>query len=100
MPTAEQEALAAAQAAPGEFDWEVYRETHQRGLAERQERLRADARAAWRAMDGWARVKDETDWVAMVDQAEEGLATGRFLIDRLGAERSLDPELMATLIVL
>jgi hypothetical protein len=103
MPTAEQDAVVAAQAArreDGEWDWEVYKEVYERGLAERQERLRTDARAAWRAMDGWARVKEESDWFGMVDQAEEGLATGRFLIDRLGAERNLDPELMAALIVL
>jgi hypothetical protein len=103
MPTAEQDAVVAAQAArreDGEWNWEVYKEVYKRGLAERQERLRSDARAAWRAMDGWARVKDEGEWLGMVDQAEEGLATGRFLIDRLGAERNLDPELMAALIVL
>jgi hypothetical protein len=103
MPTAEQDALLAAQAArgeDGEWDWDLYKEVYQRGLAERQERLRTDARACFRAMDGWARVKDETEWLSVVDQAEEGLATGRFLIDRLGAERNLDPELMAALIVL
>src|SRR5262245_31978887 len=101
MPTAEQDALAAARAAdPNGFDWDVYKEVHKRGLAARQERLRSDARAAFRAMDGWAGVKDEADWLAKVEQAEEGLATGRFLIDRLGAERNLDPELMAALIVL
>ena len=91
MPTAEQDAVVAAQAArgeDGEWDWEVYKEVHKRGLAERQERLRSDARSAWRAMDGWARVKNEDEWQGMVDQAEEGLATGRFLIDRLGAERN------------
>ena len=101
MPTAEQDALVAAKAAdPNGFDWEVYKEVYKRGLAERQERLRTDARAAFRAMDGWAQVKDEAEWLEMIDQADEALATGRFLIDRLGAERSLDPELMAALIVL
>jgi len=101
MPTAEQDALAAARAAnPNGFDWEVYKEVHKRGLAARQERLRTDARAAFRAMDGWAQIKDEAAWLAIVDQADEALATGRFLISRLGAERHLDPELMAALIVL
>jgi hypothetical protein len=101
MPTAAQDAIVAAKAAdPDGFDWEVYQEVYKRGLAERQARLRSDARAAFRAMDGWAQVKDEAEWLAMVDQADEALATGRFLIDRLGAERNLDPELMAALIVL
>ena len=103
MPTAEQDAIVAARAArreDGEWDWELYKQVYQRGLAQRQERLHHDARASARAMDGWCRVKDEGDWLAMIDQADEGLATGRFLLDRLGAERHLDPELMASLIVL
>jgi hypothetical protein len=100
MPTAEQEALAAAQAAEAGFDWDIYKETYKRGLAQRQERLRSDARAAFRALDGWARIKDEAAWEQAVEEADESLATGRFLIDRLGAERNLDPELMAALIVL
>jgi hypothetical protein len=100
MPTAEQDALVAAQAAGEGFDWEAYKEAYKRGLAQRQERLRTDARATFRAMDGWGRIKDEADWLQTVEQADEHLATGRFLIDRLGAERSLDPELIAALIVL
>src|SRR5689334_2702415 len=101
MPTAEQDAIVAAKAAdPDKFDWDVYKEVYRRGLAERQERLRSDARASFRAMDGWARVKDEDEWTTIVDQADEALATGKFFIDRLGAERNLDPELMAALIVL
>jgi hypothetical protein len=103
MPTAEQDAMVAAQAnrsPDGEWDWATYKAVYERGLAERQERLQHDARAVFRAMDGWGLVKDEAAWLAMIDQAEEGIATGRFLIDRLGAERHLDPPLMATLVVL
>src|SRR5919206_146125 len=51
-------------------------------------------------VNGWGRIKDEADWLKMIETADDSLATGRFLIDRLGAERSLDPELMAALIVL
>src|SRR5918992_3642601 len=36
----------------------------------------------------------------MVEKAADDLETGCFLIDRLGAERYLDPELMAALLVL
>jgi hypothetical protein len=99
MPTAEQEALIAAQAVGEGFDWEAYQAAYKRGLAQRQERLLTDARATFRAMDGWARIGDEADWLQTVEGADEDIATGRFLIDRLGAERSLDPKLMAALIV-
>ena len=103
MPTAEQEAMAAAIAArkpDGDWDWDIYKTVYQRGLAERQGRLRTDARAVHRAVDGWGRVKDEATWLEMIDKAEEGLASGRFLLDQLGAERYLEPELMAALVVL
>jgi hypothetical protein len=100
MPSAEQEALVAAKAADDGFDWEAYQVAYKHALAQRQERLLTDARAAFRAMDGWGQIKDEADWLKMIETADESLATGRFLIDRLGAERSLDPELMAALIVL
>ena len=73
MPTAEQDALVAAKAAdPEGFDWEAYQETYKRGLAERQQRLQTDARSCFRAMDGWGRIKDEADWLAMIDQADDG----------------------------
>src|SRR3954454_23421321 len=94
--------MVAAQAnrgPDGEWDWEAYKETYKRGLAERQDRLRHDARAVYRAVDGWGRIRDEADWLATIDKADEDLATGRFLIDRLGAEHYLDPELMGTLVV-
>jgi hypothetical protein len=101
VPTAAQDAIVAAKAAdPERFDWDAYKAAYERGLAERQERLRTDARTVFRAVDGWTQVKDEADWLAMIDKADEALATGRFLIDRLGAERNLDPELMAALVVL
>lgn len=100
MATAEEEALVAAKAAGEGFEWDTYKEAYERGLAERHKRLQHDARASYRAMDGWSNVKDEAAWLQKVEQAEEALANGRFLIDRLGAERQLDPELMAALMVL
>jgi hypothetical protein len=51
-------------------------------------------------MDGWARVQTDEAWLATVEKAADDLETGGFLIDRLGAERYLDPEMMATLLVL
>ena len=103
MPSAEMDAMAAAIAArkpDGEWDWGIYTEVYQRGLAQRQERLRTDAQASHRAVDGWSGVKDEADWLRMIDQAEEHLASGRFFLDQIGAERYLDPPLMAGLVVL
>src|SRR5207248_3958020 len=83
-----------------EVDWELYQAEYERRLAERQERLLHEARAAFRAMDGWATVKSQEDWQATVRKAAQDLDKGGFLIERLVAERHLDPELMATLLVL
>jgi hypothetical protein len=100
MATAEQEAEKAARVAKasGGNDLEVFRSTYERALAERQERLSRDAHASWRAMDGWPRVTSEEDWLAVVKQASEDLDNGAFLIDRLGAQRHLDPVLAAVLL--
>jgi hypothetical protein len=103
VPTAEQAAIVAAKAArgaDGEWDWAVYKAVYERELAVRHERLRTDARAVHRAIDGWGRIKDEADWLQLIDKAEDDLASGRFLLDQLGAERYLEPELMAALVVL
>ena len=104
MPSAEEEALAAAEAAPrepdGALDHTVFRTTYKRALDERNERLMYDARATFRALEGWPTVKGEEDWQATVRKAAEDLDNGGFLIDRLGAERYLDPHLMATLLVI
>jgi hypothetical protein len=108
VPRAEEEAYEVARAAAtregGTVDdarcFALYREEYERRLAERQARLMHDARAVFRAMDGWQRVKDQEDWRRMVRGAAEDLENGNFLIDRLGAERFLDPELMAALLVL
>ncbi len=94
------DAAVAARKPDGEWDWDVYKEVYQRGLAERQARLQHDARACYSAMDGWAGVRSEADWQAKIEQADEYLANGRFLLERLGAERYLEPGLMAALVVL
>ena len=100
MPRAEEEALAKAYREDGSFDDEVYLAEYQRGLAERHERLQHDARAVFRAMDGWSGIGSIEQWQAAVRQADEDYASGQFLIDRLGAERYLDPTLMAVLLVM
>src|SRR5215218_6888142 len=62
--------------------------------------LRHQARAGFRAMTGWEAVESEDAWLALCDTAVEDYQSGRFLIERLGAERFLDPGLMATLLML
>ncbi len=69
-------------------------------MAERHERLLHDARAVFRAVEGWGLVKTDEDWRQAVEQAKADLDSGGFLIERLGAERYLDPTLMAMLLVL
>jgi hypothetical protein len=104
MPSASQEAYAAAEAAPrdaqGNVDLQVLQAEYERRLAERREKLLHNARAVFRAMDGWASINSQDDWQETVRKAAEDLDSGAFLIDRLGAERYLDPELMAVLVVL
>ena len=58
-----------------------------------------DARAVMRAMDGWVGIDRHTEagWRQACEEARQGYHSGRFLIERLGAERFLDPQLMAIL---
>ncbi len=108
MPTAEVEAweIATAEAAlpDGTIDeqrrFAVYKSEYERRIGERRARVTRDARAVFRSMDGWARVESDEAWLRTVEQAAADLDSGGFLIDRLGAERYLDPELMAALLVL
>jgi hypothetical protein len=64
---------------------------------ERLNQLRWNARAMMRAMQGWGQIRTLEEWQAACDDAKERYQSGRFLIERLGAERFLDPQLMATL---
>ena len=68
--------------------------------AERDRRatqLRRDARAVFSAMEGWQRVESAEEWARTCEGAREAYDSGRFLVERLGAERFLEPELMAVL---
>jgi len=73
---------------------------HARIVAERHRRLERDAHASWRSMEGWGNVTTEEEWNAAVIQADDDYDSGQFLLDRLGAERYLDPPLMAVLLTL
>jgi hypothetical protein len=48
-------------------------------------------------MEGWWHVDSEEDWLKVCADSQEQYESGRFLLERLGAERYLDPQLMATL---
>jgi len=108
MPIAEQEAweIATTEATgdDGTVDedrrFAVYKAEYERRIAERRAKLTSDTRAVFRAMDGWARVESLEAWQETVRRAADDIQAGQFLIDRLGAERYLDPELMAALLVL
>jgi hypothetical protein len=104
VPTPEEEALAVAKAAAGDAeggcDWELFQAEYETRLAERHKRLMTDARAVFRALEGWGTVKTQEDWEQTVQQAYQDFGSGRFLIDRLGGERFVDPPLMAVLITL
>jgi hypothetical protein len=58
-----------------------------------------DARAVMRAMQGWHAIDRNTEagWRQACEEARERYHSGRFLIEHLGAERFLEPHLMAIL---
>ncbi len=64
---------------------------------QRAQQLRRNARATYRAMEGWQGVGSEEDWLKVCADSQEQYESGRFFLERLGAERHLDPKLMATL---
>lgn len=82
----------------GDADLEV---CHEQWLADRDQRrtqLRRNARAVFSAMEGWQRVESDEDWRRIYQESWEAYHSGRFLLERLGAERYLEPELMAVLV--
>ncbi len=62
------------------------------------QRLRWLARATHRAMAGSCRVQGEEGWGKILAEAHQEYDSGAFMLERLGAERYLDPTLMATLL--
>lgn len=102
MPSAAKEAydvVDAARDANREADWSRYQAEYERRLAECHQRLMTDARASYRAMDGWGNVKSPEDWEQTVAQASDEYQRGAFLLDQLGAARHIEPTLMAVLLV-
>lgn len=59
--------------------------------------IRHDARAVFAAVNRWGGLRDEAEWRAICEKSETHYDCGRFLIEQLGAEQYLHPELMATI---
>lgn len=59
--------------------------------------LRWKARAVMRALQGWDCMRSPEEWRQVCVEARKHHRSGRFVIERLGAERFLDAQLMATL---
>lgn len=64
---------------------------------EQYERLKLDAQAIYRAVEGFHQVDGREGWAETCGEALDQYRAGRFLIERLGAQRLLDPKLMASL---
>jgi hypothetical protein len=84
----------------GNVNLEAFNAEYERRLAERHDRLMQDASASYRALQDWGTIKTVEQWQEKVDQADDDYESGAFLIERLGAERYLDPTLMAVLLML
>lgn len=60
-------------------------------------RLLNSAVQSYKACNSWWGVRTEADWLDACSQALEAQRSGRHVIEQLGAERLLDPKLMAHL---
>jgi hypothetical protein len=66
-------------------------------LNTQHQELRDQAQALLAAAKGRRGIQREEDWHRIFQQAKINYESGRFLIQQLGAERYLEPELLATL---
>jgi hypothetical protein len=83
--------------APDVTDLEARLQAAQQADQWHYDQLRRDARAVMRASQGWDRVRSPEAWQEVCEEAQRRYQSGQFLLERLGAERFLDPQLMATL---
>ncbi len=70
---------------------------------ERKRKARELVDSGWgyhRAMEGWGKVGSREEWEQTLAVAGSDLHRGRFLIETLGAERYLEPEVVAVLLTL
>ncbi len=64
------------------------------------EQLRQNARAVFRALQAWLGVGSQEEWLKVCEESQQEYESGQFLLERLGAERRLEPKLLATLLSL
>jgi hypothetical protein len=88
-------------AKPPDDDAVVAAKAHERRVAAelntQHQELREQAQALLAAVKGRRGVNRDEDWQRIFQQANINYESGHFLIQQLGAERYLEPELMATL---
>ncbi len=65
---------------------------------ERHRQLFDEAQSLQRSLAGWGAVREPGEWLELRERAVADYESGRFLLTRLGAERHLDPEQVATLL--
>ena len=63
-------------------------------------RLKDDAREIFGTVRGVPGVRTPEKWAALLEKAGDDIGNGRFIVRCLGAERYLDPEVVAVLITL
>src|SRR5438477_201974 len=84
---------------PGPLDPKLYCDQFDielpKSLAARELQLQRETSATFRAMEGWGRLNDHEQWLEIVRKAADDLENGEFLIGQLGAQRFLDPPMMA-----
>ena len=79
-----EDAVATNEAAELEALWREWKAERDR----RATQLRRDARAVFKAMEGWQRLETADDWVRTCEEAREAYGSGRFLVGRLGPSGS------------
>lgn len=79
---------------------EAFQRRIQKENNETFQELRDQAQAVLAAVKGSRAIRRPEDWEGMFRKAKIEYASGRFIVERLGAERLLEPELMATLVQL
>ncbi len=91
--------MAAAPSPEGDA-WATRLQGWQDERDRRYQGVKGRARAIARAMVGWETLDGEAGWAETLAAAQADYAAGTFLIERLGAERFLDPPLMAVLLTI
>lgn len=66
-------------------------------LNQQYRELKRQARGVFRAVSGRCGIRSEETWQQIFERAKIDYDSGKFLMERLGADRQLDPPLVATL---